>query len=488
LLLGLILVTAGHAAEVGPPDAAGVRSLLDGALVPFRNVHKFDPLVRLPIALGVGHLLARVRVPRQIALPRFEVRLPARLLVTLAAAGLGLVAISPVLTNHLVSSQRVTAEPSWWASTAKWLAANGSGARALVVPGSASPEYLWGGTVDNALQPVATTPWTVRDSVPLAQAGYVRLLDVIESKLSSGTADPALAALLARAGIGYVVVANDLNTLTSASTPLIFVRTTLNDSPGFTLAASIGPKVGGSLSLTALLDEGASVPQPAVQVYRVAGWNGVAELQPLSNAVEATGSSDTLAQLVGRGLAPTTPVLFGSDAAKVPVPDPVKVTTDGIRRQEASFAGLFTPSTTMTANQPYTMQRPVHDYLPSDPGPLSVMTYTGIRDVVASSSGADRLAYLNRGDLNGPWSALDQDPDSAWVSSSFSGAVGQWLQVGFDDAVSTPTVELAFGSVGGALPSSLAVRTDAGTVVDQVAPTTARSRSDCRPEALDRCG
>lgn len=472
LFLGLICVTAGHAATVGPLADGWVRSLLDGALVPFRNVHKFDPLVRLPLALGAGHLLLRVRVPDQFRVGRLA--LPGRLLATVAVAGVGLVAAAPVFTNHLVSSQRVTAEPSWWANTAKWLAAHSGGARALVVPGSASPQYLWGGTVDNALQPVATTPWTVRDSVPLARPGYVRLLNAIEAKLATGAADAQLAPLLARAGIGYVVLANDLNTLTSASTPLLFVRATLDDSPGLSVRASIGPKVGGTLSRTAVLDSGATVAQPAVQIYGVDGWPGKAQLQPLTGAVRATGSSDALPQLVARGLSADTPVLFGPDANGVPVPEPRAVTTDGIRRQQASFAGLLAPSTTMTADAPFTTDRPVHDYLPDQPGPLSALRYLGIAGVTASSSGADPLAYLNRGDQNGAWSALDADPRTAWFSSSFSGAVGQWLRVELNEPVNRPAVRLSFAAVpGSALPSAVRVDTDAGSVVDRVQPTTA---------------
>lgn len=474
LLVGLVLVTLGHASTVGPPMAATWRELLDGVLVPFRNVHKFDPLVRLPIALGFGHLLMRLaEVPRtRLVFRRAPLALPARLLMSVAVVAIGAVATAPVWTNHLVSKQRVSPDPSWWASTASWLHSHAHGARALVVPGSASPAYLWGATVDDAIQPYATTPWTARSAVPLSQAGYIRLLDAVEADLANGTGDPNLAPLLAREGIGYVVLANDLDTISSQSTPLAYVRATLDNSPGIHLRAAFGQPVGGPLSPAIVVDGGGTVARPAVQIYSVDGWNGRAALQPLAAAVRATGSSDALPQLVERGLSADQAVLFGQDGARLSIP--TAVTTDGIRRREASFAGSLTPSATMTRSAPYSQTRPQHDYLPDQPGPLSAFRYEGIADVVASSSGTDGLAFLNRSQWNGPWSALDADPTSAWQSTGL-GAVGQWLEVRFDAPITASTAEIRFGVVDNGpapLPTKVFVTTDAGTVGETVLPTT----------------
>jgi arabinofuranan 3-O-arabinosyltransferase len=477
LLLGLIVVTAGHPASIGPVAAGAVRNLLDGPLVPFRNVHKFDPLVRFPLAIGVGHTLLRARVPRFVpmALRRSSdsgVRISARALAAVAAVAVGVVAVTPVWTNHLVSSQRVSPEPSWWSATATWLSEHSGGARALVVPGSASPVFLWGGTVDDPIQAVATTPWTVRGAVPLSQAGYVRLLNSIEAIMAGGRADPTLAALLTRAGIGYVVLANDLDPIRSASTPLVYVRATLDTSPGLHLTAGFGQAVGGTLATNLLLDGGGTVARPAVQIYSVDGYQGMVSLMPTSSAVAATGSSDTLPGLVARGLSADQAVLYGPDAnAVAPAGD---ITTDGIRKREASFAGLLTPSATMTQSQAYSQDRPVHDYLPTDPGPLSAYRYLGISDVGVSSSGADALAYLNRSDHNGPWSALDGDPTSAWQTTGFS-AVGQWLQVDLDTAVALDKITVSFAQVDAGpapLPTRVAITTDAGVRIDDVFPAT----------------
>ena len=58
-LLGTVLVSAAHAGvATGPLASTRATSALDGPLAPLRNVHKFDPVLRLPLALGLAHLLA----------------------------------------------------------------------------------------------------------------------------------------------------------------------------------------------------------------------------------------------------------------------------------------------------------------------------------------------------------------------------------------------------------------------------------------------
>ncbi len=54
VLLGMLMVTMGHTGSVQGWFAEDLQAALDGALAPLRNVHKFDPIIRLPMVLGLA--------------------------------------------------------------------------------------------------------------------------------------------------------------------------------------------------------------------------------------------------------------------------------------------------------------------------------------------------------------------------------------------------------------------------------------------------
>src|SRR5699024_5649161 len=115
--------------------------------------------------------------------------------------------------------------PGHWTLASQWLSENApvpppgdddgsdpaATTRALVVPGASFARQLWGVTRDEPLQPLATTPWAVRDSVPLQPAPAVRALDAVQRRLADGRPAPGMAATLASLGVGFLVVRNDLS-------------------------------------------------------------------------------------------------------------------------------------------------------------------------------------------------------------------------------------------------------------------------------------
>jgi arabinofuranan 3-O-arabinosyltransferase len=484
---GLVLVTMGHAASVGPVFAGSVRTWLDGPLAAFRNVHKFDPVIRLPLALGFGYAMGALpsRVPRltPVRARGAVLQVRALALVLVALVGVGAVAITPALAGRVVPQTRSVNEPSWWRDVAAWLDRHSAAGRALVVPGAAQPTYVWGSPRDDALQPVAESAWTVRDAAPMAQPGYVRLLDAVQTRLAQGIPDQDLSALLARAGIAYVVVRNDLDAAASKATPLAYVRATLESSPGLRPAATFGPDLIARSDPDRLVDLGISRPAGAVQVYSVAGATGPVAIMPTAGAVQSTGSGDELATLLDRGLArPGTPVILGANSSSYRAG--LDVVTDGIRRREVSFGATGAGSSTMTADQPFRAERRVHDYLPDGHGPMSTIRYLGIADVSASSSGSDASAIANRTVANSPWAAIDGDPVTAWRSGGIH-ATGEWWQVRFSRAISLSRVTISFATHLPSYPTRLRVTTSAGTRDVDVAPDPLAQQIDVPPGRTD---
>ena len=125
-----------------------------------------------------------------------------------------------------------TALPGYWSQAATYLAAHSAHETALIVPANAHGQFTWGDTIDDPLEPLATSPWAERGQVPYGGAGSQVLLATAEQAVEAGEQVPGLAAFLARAGIRYVVVRNDVSPEATGYTPPQIVNETLA-SPAF---------------------------------------------------------------------------------------------------------------------------------------------------------------------------------------------------------------------------------------------------------------
>lgn len=172
--------------------------LLDDVLAPLRNLHKFDPLVRIPLLLGVAHLGTVLEVPRL-----------QHLLTRRAAAGLGvaviaLLSVAPVWSGRLLPTGAYREVPEYWRQAANFLNDNVD-TRTLLVPETSFARQEWGWTRDEPAQPLLDVPWAVRDAVPLLPPEAIRGLDGVLATLDRSV-DPLL-----RLGIGAVLVRHDLD-------------------------------------------------------------------------------------------------------------------------------------------------------------------------------------------------------------------------------------------------------------------------------------
>ncbi|MDX6389390.1 MAG: arabinofuranan 3-O-arabinosyltransferase, partial [Streptosporangiaceae bacterium] len=460
LLTGVVIISAGYVSSLGNPLVGPVDHLINGPASAFRNVRKFDPLIRLPVVLGLAHLLASVRLPRL------------RVAVSAAAAvAIGALAL-PGYAYGLAGAGSFRQIPSYWESAANWLNRHADHQAVLVVPGAPFSQYVWGSPLDNVLQPLATVDWAERDLSTIGSPGNERLLDVIDQRLAAGAGSAGLTQVLARMGVKYVVVRNDLSRSVLNGAWPARIHEALATSPGLSRVAQFGLPVGSAAPDDAVTNFDA--PYSPVEIYQVPGAVPAATVQPAAGTLRVYGGSEALLALADEGLLGSRPVLLNSDSAGLRAA--ASVATDSLRRRVRNFGGLRTSySPTLTGTQPAQTFEATGDY--TEPGwnrDLSVAQYRGIRNVTASSSASDIGAIPSQwasGLL--PYSAVDGDMRTMWESGSWNGPIGQWIQISFDSPADPGVIRVAVAdqaSLGPAV-TQVAVQTAAGQVTDQVLAT-----------------
>ncbi|GGV09226.1 membrane protein [Actinomadura cremea] len=479
LLSGLAVLTAGHLSDLPGLFAGDVRALLDGALAPFRNLHKFDAVIRLPLALGLAHVLvaaarwlerrrpdddpAIVRPRREGLAGRIRAAAVLPVVAAVALGGIGLTGAARGLSGS-GSFERV---PGYWQDAASWLNERAGRQGVLAVPGAAFGEYLWGRPMDDIVQPLLDARWGVRQLVPAGSPGYTRALDAIDLQAGAGKPSPGLSEFLGRMGVRYVLVRNDLRRESLDGARPARVHEALDGSPGLRRVATFGPPVGH----TPVDDAVSALDQryPALEVYEVEGAAPVATLADAADPVRVLGGPESLLTMADGGALPDGPVLLNDDAPDL---GGAPVVTDSPQLVRRNFGELHQTSHTLGAAH----RGEAADVL--DDGWRRYATHVsyggGVRDVTASSaaSGEDTAP---EGRLPGaaPYAALDGDPFSAWRTGGFDGPVGQWLRVDFDRPRDAGDLKAAFlqdDALGPAV-ARVAVETEHGTVEQDVERT-----------------
>src|SRR6185312_11283368 len=444
LAAGVVLVCSARVGSFDGLLAGHVRDLLDGVFAPLRNVHKFDVVLRLPLALGLAHLVGRLRWGATPAERRVS-----RSLVTVLAAGAVVGMATPLLALRIAPSGTFASVPDYWGQVAHYLSAQHSTGRALLLPGSRFGQYVWGAPADEPLQPLARSPWDVRDAVPLSDPGHVRMLDAIDEQLAAGVPSPGLAAYLARSGVQYLVVRNDLDSAVAQTPRPVLVHEALAGSPGVSLVQSFGPAGGGDAVPGGTLDQHLELPYHAVDIYAVDVFGEhLVTAAPLSSAVQVSGGTESLLPLSDAGLPYSTPTVLTGDAPAWLHSSHV-VLTDGLRRREVdNGTSPLSTSATLTPHDPLRMAgHPDRDFLPF-PG-LSHQSYArliGVRSVEASSSESDPDAYGGSIHADQPFAAFDGDPTTAWRSNPATFGTGQWLAVTFGAGREVDSATVTFTS------------------------------------------
>jgi arabinofuranan 3-O-arabinosyltransferase len=478
LLTGVVLLSVGYSGGLGSPVAQQIQAFLDAGGTPLRNMHKLEPLLRLPLALGLAHLLGRIPLPgsaprrewvQAFAHPERDKRMAVGVVVLAALAA----ATSLAWTGRLTPPGSFDAIPQYWHDTADWLDEhNTDGGRVLVAPGAPFATQTWGNSHDEPLQVLGRSPWGVRDSIPLTPPETIRALDAVQRLFAAGRPSAGLADTLALQGISYVVVRNDLDPETSRSARPLLVHRAIDGSPGLTQVAQFGEPVGPGTLAGFITDSGLRPRFPAVQIYRVDASPGMHPYVVDTDAMaRVDGGPEALLRLDERrrllGRPPLGPMLLTGDAQRAGLPAPEVTVTDTPLARETDYGRVDDHSSAIRTpdDQRHTVNR-VPDY-PATGASLVYGQWNG-GHITVSSSAADSTALPNVAPATGPAAAIDADSSTSWVSNALQAAVGQWLQVDFDHPVTNATLTIT--------PSATAV----GAQVRRIEVSTVNGTSTLR--------
>ncbi|MGW7003565.1 alpha-(1-_3)-arabinofuranosyltransferase domain-containing protein [Streptomyces sp. NPDC054933] len=477
--VGAVAVMAVYPGRLGGPLHAALQSFLTGPGEAFHSVYKFQPLIALPLVIGIAHLLAG-------PLPRIPA-LRGVLAVLLAAGLLG--AALPYLTGRQLQSGSFKAVPDYWRQTATFLAGHGGDGRALLEPAASHGDYAWGTTTDDALQPYATSNWVERTLIPMGGAGSQRYLDAAEQAMASGTQVPGLDAYLARGGIRYVVVRHDLdpNQFEFVS-PALYHRTL--QLSGFHQVAGFGPVTPASpiRSGTPLQIQAIDQGYRAVEIYEADDQarqpQDPVSVLPADGALRLSGGPESLLQTSGDALLDGRAVTLTGDGTG-PDSGPL-VVTDGLRRADTSFGLIrdnvsytYTPHGTNPSGRTdgSAGRAPRQLLLPfAESGHQTTAQLSGAASVTASTYGS----WLLQSPQYDPVNAFDGDPSTAWVEGNAATPVGQWLSIDLGRSIDMSTgigLRLLDDSPFRPVATRITVTTDRGSATDEV-------RSDGREQRL----
>ncbi len=479
-LIAISLLSLGFVGSLDSPISEQIRYLLEGPLGPLRNVGKFDPLLRLPLAVGVAVALERVdfgRLKRALASNMPDV--PAAAAAITAVVGLSLSTL-PLWQAELPADGSFSEVPQWWNDAGDWLESQDAEGRVLLLPASGFAEYYWGRPLDEPFQSALSVPWAVRNQIPLGSAANIRLLDGINQRINEGRGSAGLSKLLARMGVEYVLVRNDLEWRRALTTRPGLVAQTLAESPGLQPVAQFGPDVGTTITVfDNAADSRLDGDLPSIQIFRVQGAAARLSAFAAAEVVRASGGPEAMLQLAEQDVVGARPVILDGDGVPPDAAVAEQVITDTLRLRTRNFGLILEgESATLTPDSPQP-RRPINDYTPFPlDGRQSVARYDGlVADVVASTSLADADNPGRHVSEAQPWAGADGNLLTAWTSGNYGSPDGEWLEIRYREPVDLSDVTVRFTDVGGAKVTLAELSSENGSLA--IAPN---------PEGVVRAG
>ncbi len=450
LAIGVLAVAAAYAGNPHGVLAGPWLKALSGPLAALRNINKFQPLIRLPIALGLAHCAPLLFMGAKVRARRWRRALN---IVTVAVlAGAVVVGAAPLGLSRLYKNGSFTSVPTYWKQAAAYLQKSANGTRTLLVPGSGFGAYSWGIPADEPMLWLARSPWAVRNIIPLGGVNSTRWLDGIEQQLGQRST-PELAAVLGRAGYGFVLVRNDLQRSVNDSPPSTDEVHTAMAHSGLKRVAAFGPMVSGRPSGIQSFLHTPPTPgkYPAIEIYEQPNPTR-ADAYPASALAVLSGGPEIMPYLPSTGVLENRPTVLAADLAAgdkgyAQLPNGVKPTawidTDSLTRRDEQYGSLHNGTSYVLPVGEKAAGESTKPQVRLDVSADGHQT-TSLLDGIASITASHYAFVLAAVPAASPQSAIDSDPATSWSVAGFPhNNVGQWLQVTLDKPLSLPSIRVS---------------------------------------------
>ena len=391
------------------------------------------------VGIGVsdaGSSWLRRRAGRPGAARRSDnARFNARHLLSAGAAAIVLVAAVPFWSANLYPEAETTAGvPQYWKTAAAYLNDLPNDGRVLILPGANRTRYRWGYIGDDLFDALLSQPYVSRSTLPQGTPQAADLLDALDRYVTGPTFEPGvIGPILARMGIKWVVLRNDLNwEVMGAPRPISFNG--LRGDPDLKRIATFGaPGVfvaAPDRSPDAEPSEEEQQGLSPVEVFEVADSPGMARVDPrppllVAGSGPAWPGMATAGYLDADGPVRYLPTMSSATTERLLDQGSSLVITDSNRRRvqrgtaEQNFLSPVLPEGEDGDDRP---ARPLFD----GPGRQTVADYGDASSITATAYGAPNQTFPPS---NRPSNATDENPRTAWALSGLRDPRGESLTI-----------------------------------------------------------
>jgi arabinofuranan 3-O-arabinosyltransferase len=403
-----------------------------------RSLNRVGPLIVLGLCLSLAASYDALRAfkPRWAHYGRIGV-------VALAILGLFPLFIGRALAPNLSSP---STPPNYVTAAARYLNGLDQSTAVFNLPGLNFGYYTYGTYGDSIWPGLLTRPYISDEVVLQGTTASVNLLRSLDETFQDGIATGESVAPIARLlHAGDILVSADGQfDRFSQPSPAYIQDVISSDHRGLTLLKSFGPQRTDKVRGQNFIDEYTlSLPTSykwprALTVYRVNNPLPLVRTETPKNPLVVAGDGEGLVEMATLGLlttGTTNPILYDASLTKAQRQNaakqsPVLVLTDTNQRRYDTAGNLIAShGYVLTATEPAQTSsvgmQPNEPFGPGSPNSQTVALNSGVKDVYASSYGNP----VTQNPEDAPYYALDANPSTAWQTSAFSNAIGQWIQI-----------------------------------------------------------